>query len=221
MDRRTFLAWMSLGGLAIKLSTTARASLASNLQSNGIVFYIAPEGSDTWSGKLANPNETKTDGPFATFWRSRDAIRELKRQQGGILKQPVTVFARGGTYYLEQPLLLEPEDSGTAECPVIFAAFPSEIPIFSGGKQIKNWRKLNDHLWVATLPNVKTGKWYFRLLRTNGEWALGHVIPNSIQNNLSLEVGCTPNGGANLGKRGLLIAASASIMPMIDWNGKS
>ncbi|MEY3870122.1 MAG: hypothetical protein RLZZ338_4013 [Cyanobacteriota bacterium] len=171
MDRRTFLAWMSLGGLTIELSTTTRASGASHPQDNGIVFYIAPEGNDTWSGKFPNPNETKTDGPFATLVRSRDAIRELKRLQGGILKQPVTVFVRGGTYYLEKPLLLEPQDSGTPEYPVIFAAFPNEIPSFSGGKPIENWRKLNDHLWTATLPDVKAQKWYFRLLRTNREWA--------------------------------------------------
>ncbi|HEY9851927.1 MAG TPA: right-handed parallel beta-helix repeat-containing protein [Leptolyngbyaceae cyanobacterium] len=173
MDRRTFLAWMSFGGLAIHSFATVRGSLASNPQQNrnGIIFYIAPEGNDTWSGKLAKANETKTDGPFATLSRSRDAIRELKHQQGGILKQPVTVFLRGGTYYLEKPFLLEPEDSGTAECPVIFEAFPNEIPILSGGKQIENWRKLNDHLWVATLPDVKAGKWYFRLLRTDGKEA--------------------------------------------------
>jgi len=171
MDRRTFLAWMSLGTLAIELSTNIRATRASNSQLNGIIFYIAPEGNDNWSGKLDRANETKTDGPFATLWRSRDAIRELKGQQGGILNQPVTVFIRGGTYYLEQPLLLEPEDSGTTECPVIFAAFPNEIPIFSGGQRIENWQKLNDRLWITTLPDVKAGKWYFRLLRTDGEWA--------------------------------------------------
>ena len=32
----------------------------------GTVFYVAPNGNDAWSGKMAAPNADKTDGPFAT-----------------------------------------------------------------------------------------------------------------------------------------------------------
>ncbi|MBR6481517.1 MAG: hypothetical protein IKT12_07415, partial [Thermoguttaceae bacterium] len=27
-------------------------------------FYVSPDGSDAWSGRLAAPNTEKTDGPF-------------------------------------------------------------------------------------------------------------------------------------------------------------
>ena len=43
-------------------------------------FYISPSGNDSWSGKLAEPNPTKTDGPFATIGKAQNAVRELKYQ---------------------------------------------------------------------------------------------------------------------------------------------
>ena len=47
---------------------------------------------------------------------------------------------RGGTYFLEQPFVLEPQDSGTPERPVVFAAYPGERPVFSGGRRITGWQ---------------------------------------------------------------------------------
>ena len=41
-------------------------------------FYVAPDGNDAWSGTLAAANADKTDGPFATLERARDAIRQRK-----------------------------------------------------------------------------------------------------------------------------------------------
>ncbi len=67
-----------------------------------IQFYVAPGGNDAWSGKTAAREGGRTNGPFATLLRARDAIRELKRSQGGVLRQPVTVMVRGGTYFLRQ-----------------------------------------------------------------------------------------------------------------------
>src|SRR5712691_5621688 len=45
----------------------------------------------------------------------------------------VTVWLRGGTYYLPQTLVFTPEDSGTKKTPVTYAAFPGE-----GGHQRRN-----------------------------------------------------------------------------------
>jgi len=38
-------------------------------------FYISPAGNDGWSGRLAEPNAARSDGPFATIARARDAVR--------------------------------------------------------------------------------------------------------------------------------------------------
>ena len=107
MNRRSFINWMGLGWLAnssptfiISVLFQLKQQLVPKTQSistTPATFYVAPNGNDNWTGKQANPNETKIDGPFATLERARNAIRELKDQQGATLNQPVTVLIKGGT----------------------------------------------------------------------------------------------------------------------------
>lgn len=108
-----------------------------------VTFYVAQNGSDLWSGKLASPNESKTDGPFATLERARDAIRQLK-QQGELPKGGAIVEVRGGVYQLARPLEFTAEDSGTPNAPVVYRARKGETVRLLGGKQITNWQKVTD-----------------------------------------------------------------------------
>ncbi|MFW6161743.1 MAG: right-handed parallel beta-helix repeat-containing protein [Planctomycetota bacterium] len=135
-----------------------------NLPRGEGIFYVAPDGDDAWSGRLAAPNREKTDGPFATLGRARDAVRVLKRQQGGTLARPAFVYLRGGTYQLAEPLELGPEDSGSPQAPVTYAACPGETPILSGGVAIDGWEVEEEGVYVAALPAVREGKWVFRQL---------------------------------------------------------
>ena len=41
-------------------------------------LYVAPDGNDAWSGRLARPNAGRTDGPLASLQGARDAIRSQK-----------------------------------------------------------------------------------------------------------------------------------------------
>lgn len=54
-------------------------------------------------------------------------------------RRPVTVLLRGGTYPLGGPLVFGPEDSGTATAPVVYAAYPGETPVLSGGARLTGW----------------------------------------------------------------------------------
>ena len=56
------------------------------------------------------------------------------------LQQPIEVQVRGGTYYLSEPLRLSGRDSGTAQFPITYTAYPGEKPILSGGKRITDWQ---------------------------------------------------------------------------------
>jgi parallel beta-helix repeat protein len=144
-------------------------------------FYVAPNGNDAWSGRLPEPNEEGTDGPFATISRARDAIRELKRQYDGTLKQPVNIFIRGGVYFLKEPLIFTPEDSGTREYPITYTAYKEEVPIISGGEVIKNWKEgiINGKkIWEAEIPDVRRGRYYFHQIWVNGQRRLRARHPN-------------------------------------------
>ena len=155
------------GFLLVVAATTARAS-----GPRPVRFYVAPGGNDRWSGRSpSRPILGGKGGPFATIARARDAIRELKKAEGG-LKKPVVVSLRGGTYRLAEPLVLTPEDTGTPGCPVTYQAYRDEKPVLSGGVAIAGWKEtqLNGkRAWCAELPEVKEGKWNFRQLFVGGQ----------------------------------------------------
>jgi hypothetical protein len=149
----------------------------------GKVLYVSPAGNDAWSGKLAEPNSAKTDGPFATLARARDAIRSMQSRHP--LHQPVTVYVRGGVYALSAPLVFLPEDSGTAKCPITYAAYPGEKVVLSGGRAITGWKNVGasgadpgPHAvgapnavrpYTTEVPGVKEGAWYFHQLFVDGQ----------------------------------------------------
>ena len=113
-------------------------------------FFVSKDGNDTWSGKMAEPNAEKTDGPFASLARARDAIREMKAKQS--ITEPVTVLVRGGAYYLDDTLVFEQQDSGTKECPVTYMAYPGEKPVISGGRKITGpWKAYKGEIMVCSL----------------------------------------------------------------------
>ncbi len=93
-------------------------------------FYVSPEGNDNWSGTLAAPNSSGTDGPFATIIRAKSAVRELKgkvylqKKEKAIdanyigtsytfwKGKDIVVLIRQGIYTLTEPLIFTPEDGG-------------------------------------------------------------------------------------------------------------
>jgi len=141
-----------------------------------IIFYVSPDGNDEWSGKQLEPNTAGTDGPFASITRARDAIRELRVEAQ--LPGPITIMLRGGTYWLSEPLVFEPQDSGSEECSISYEAYGDERPIFSGGRPITGWQEAADGLWAAAVPAAQSGDWYFHQLFVNGRRAIRARAPN-------------------------------------------
>ena len=131
-----------------------------------VTFFVSLEGDDSWSGRVAERGEK--DGPFATIGRAQQAVRDLRKAQA----VPVRVVLRAGTYYLDKALQFEPEDSGTQEASITYAAAEGERVVLSVGRRIAGgrWGEVNGHrAWVVDLPEVKTGTWRFRQLFVNGE----------------------------------------------------
>jgi len=141
--------------------------IAHKLYVKGHIFYVSANGNDAWSGRLAKVNGSRTDGPFASIRKARDAIRDLKDKEK--LRAPVSVYIRNGFYQLPEPLVFSSQDSGTLEGPIIYMAYPGETPVLSGGRKITGWKKGKGDMWIAEIPEVKKGRWYFRQLFVNGK----------------------------------------------------
>ena len=153
------------------LSTMNALAAGAERAAEPVVLFVAPNGSDEWSGRLDSPNGDGTDGPFATIARACDAVRGVREQDGGATRS-VRVFIREGTYLLSEPLVFAPQHSGTSESPTTFKAYHGERPLISGGRPIGDWQPVEvngKQMWAAELPEVKSGEWYFRELFVNGE----------------------------------------------------
>jgi hypothetical protein len=153
-------------------------------------YFVATDGNDAWSGRRPAPNADRSDGPFASPSRARDAIRALKRESGGALNAPVIVAIRGGRYQLAEPLVLKPEDSGTERFPITYTAFQEERPVLSGGRAIGGWAegKIGGKpCWVADVPQAKDGKWWFHQLFIGGQRRPRARHPNAGQESLGIE----------------------------------
>ncbi|MCX6622574.1 MAG: right-handed parallel beta-helix repeat-containing protein [Acidobacteria bacterium] len=119
--------------------------------------------------------EVSPHGRLNSLEAARDRIRELKRNG---LKEPVTVVLRAGTYRLDRPFVLKPEDSGTPEHPIVYTARPGERVVISGGRVISGWRKGEGSLWTMQLDDVRNGSLYFRQLFIQGNRAQRARTPN-------------------------------------------
>lgn len=91
-------------------------------------FYVAPDGSDSNTGGLSDP--------FRSLEAARDAVRSLKNG-AGLPSGGVTVYLREGTYPRSESFELLEEDSGTADSPIIYRAYPGETVRLSGGAKLE------------------------------------------------------------------------------------
>ena len=138
-------------------------------------FYVSTVGNDKWSGKLSEPNEARTDGPFATVNRAKKAVRLIKKD----LYRNIFVLIRGGEYQLSSTEVFTTLDSHYDSFQIVYKAYPSENPIFSSDQKITGWQlaksvtnlpaKAKGKVFVAKMPEMPIGKERFYTLYDNGK----------------------------------------------------
>jgi len=103
------------------------------------MFYVSPQGNDR--------NDGSASAPFATLQRAQEAVRQAKKDR------TVTVMVSAGTYYLEHSLTFTPEDSGTSQGRVVFAAAQGATVTLSGGRKLEcRWVPYKDHILMTEVP---------------------------------------------------------------------
>ena len=139
-------------------------------------LYVATNGRDEWSGRLAAPNRDASDGPFRTLVRARDAVRLHTSGQGP--SAAVTVSVRGGAYFLAETFTLSAADSGSAEAPVVYRAYPGEEAILVGGASVTGFRRHEGGVWKVDLEGIGLGGLTFRQLFFEGRRQIVARYPN-------------------------------------------
>ena len=143
-------------------------------------LYVSTAGNDKWSGTLPDANAERTNGPLRTLTAARDHLRAARQKDQ--LTRAVNITIREGTYQISDPLIFEPEDSGNADGPVTYAAYPGEHPRVSGGKEIAGWKKGEGSIWTTMIPSVRDGSWHFRQLFVNDQQMPRARTPNRREN---------------------------------------
>ena len=157
-----FVAACLLCGCADRRQTSQAA-----LRPGPRLLFVATNGNDAWSGRLAWPNREGSDGPFATISRGLVAARALRADSSATATNAPSVLVRGGTYFLDEPLVLRPEDSNLR-----LAAALGERVVISGGRRISGWREVTvgtKKYWASEIPEARDSKWFFHELWVKGE----------------------------------------------------
>jgi hypothetical protein len=133
---------------------------------DGETFFVAVNGSDSWSGRLTEPNTDRTNGPFASL----HAACRAARQEG--TGQPRKVIIHAGRYFFDKPLELNAGDSGLT----IESAPGADVCLY-GGRKVTGWKKDGEKFYSAVLDGVKDRKWDFRALVVNGRFCRRARLP--------------------------------------------
>lgn len=178
-----------------------------SLEGKRVDFYIAPNGNDSWSGKLAAPNPEQSDGPFATIEQAQQAVRELKSNIYFPKEKPVEkrwigsphkygsgrdilVLIRGGYYSLEKPIRFTATDGGER--------IETNLP--SGAFE---YHKLKDYYvtyaaYPGEIPIISGGKKIEHWIQNNKVWSAQITeteVPNLVANGKTLTLARSPNVG--------------------------
>lgn len=126
-----------VGAALVAMMMLLGAASGAKAADAGAALYVSPAGNDEWSGKLAQPNSARTDGPFRSLARAAEAATP-----------GTTVFLRSGVYRET----LRPARSGQPGKPITFAAHQGETPVITGADLLGDWRREEGAAWSAAMP---------------------------------------------------------------------
>lgn len=94
-------------------------------------LYVAPNGSDN--------NDGSESSPFATVQKAKETIRNMNAANS-LPEGGVTVYLRGGTYYIDEGMTFTKEDSGKEGSTITYTSYQGEAVTISGQVPLeKGW----------------------------------------------------------------------------------
>lgn len=93
-------------------------------------FYVSPSGNDQ--------NQGTKEAPVATFIAARDLVRKYKSIHESLPSEGITVWVGEGEYFLNEPFILDENDSGSPENPIVWRAQERGKVNITGGRSISS-----------------------------------------------------------------------------------
>jgi hypothetical protein len=143
--------------------------------SQGAEIYVSRQGSDRNTGSRSEP--------LASLSAALRQAREWRRLNHAGIQGGIVIIMEKGIYQLDEPIVIRPEDSGTADSPTIITSSPGAGAVLSGGVPIAGWKKAGSSIpglpaaaqgkvWVADLSLLGNSWLNFKQLWVNGEKAV-------------------------------------------------
>lgn len=121
---------MLLCSLMVAVSTSTLAP---------VEIFVSPNGTPAGPGTLSKP--------FSSIQSALEAGKTA------VDKAAVTIFVRGGTYYLDSPLKIDASHAGRSNHALTIRPYRSEKVVISGGTKLQlQWEAFRDGIYRATLP---------------------------------------------------------------------
>ncbi len=124
-------------------------------------IYVSNDGDDAALG-------TK-EKPLKTFSGARKYIKHLKNSKG-IPEGGITVFFRGGEYFVSESQSLTAEDSGNVEAPITYRAYADEKISLNGGTKLSwsDFEQVKDEKILSRVREHVRSKLYKANLKSVG-----------------------------------------------------
>ena len=119
------------------ISSFAMAAVATASPATGTALdiFVATNGNDSWSGSIASPNASQTDGPKRTIAGAQAVAKlRLAEMNAGALRRAINVQIGPGEYRLSSALVFGVDDSGVPGSPVTYSATTPGTVTISGAQ---------------------------------------------------------------------------------------
>ena len=119
---------------------------------SAIVFYVSPNGNDTWNGLSPHQGSDNNYGPFLTLERAQKAIREAKHFSGK--PRSILVTVSGGEYILPKTLLFDSRDSGWEGNEIVWEGSKDNPVVINAGRNLQNCKTRGSGKWTCSTKSL-------------------------------------------------------------------
>src|SRR6266446_1095407 len=169
MNRRSFLRGTT--GAMLAFTRSGQIAQALERDTTGASPAVHPQNSIFVSATGDDSSPGTVSRPLKSFQAAQAAVRSLKKENSGT----ISAYFRAGTYYLPDTIVFTPQDSGKTGAPIIYAPYPGEQVLLSGGSRLSpKWVPHRDGILRTSVPSGTTTDQLF----VNGQLQILARYPN-------------------------------------------